>query len=178
MKRTRPVRRLRKPAGLPRIAPVGPSRRPPSNAELPGMLSECGQREHSDAVVRATLDEAAQQRRRTVETEVLGRYDLVGEETYTDGATVPGTATASGHAWTSAGRGRRSCSLESTGATHLSPAHRAPATGREAICNIRRKICSPRCTALPRCGACGRAGGKVRRGCSVSYTSALGKTGP
>ena len=62
------------------------------------MLSECGQREHSDAVVRATLDEAALQWGRTVETEVLGRYDLVGDETYTGRATVPITATASGHA--------------------------------------------------------------------------------
>ena len=50
----------------------GPLRKPPSCAELIGMISECGQRNHSDAVVRTTLDEAALQWGRTVETEVLG----------------------------------------------------------------------------------------------------------
>ena len=38
---------------------MGPSRRPPSYAELLDMLSECEQRAHSDAMVPATLDEAA-----------------------------------------------------------------------------------------------------------------------
>ena len=62
---------------------MGPSRRRPTYAVCLDMLSECEQREHSDAVVRATLDEAALQWRRMVETEVLGRYDLVDEEKYT-----------------------------------------------------------------------------------------------
>ena len=72
----------------PKGCTCGPSRRHPSYAELLDMPSECGQQEHSNAVVRATLDEAALQWRRMVETEVFGRYDLVDEEKYTGRATV------------------------------------------------------------------------------------------
>ena len=75
VKRERLVHTLRRPASLPTTAPVGPSRRP----RVTLMLSECGQQEHSDAVVRATLDEAARPWGRTVEPEVLGRYDFVDE---------------------------------------------------------------------------------------------------
>ena len=54
----------------------------------------------------------------------LGRYDLVDEEKHTGRVTVSITrpATVSGQAWTRAGRGRRSCNLESPGATYRSPA--------------------------------------------------------
>ena len=53
------------------------------------MMRRCGQWEHSDDVVREALDEAALQWGRTMETEVLGRYDLVDEEKYTGRVTVP-----------------------------------------------------------------------------------------
>ena len=79
VKRGRLVQRLRKPARLPRIE---------SYAELHEMLNECEQREDSDAVVRATLGGAALQWGRTVETEVLGRYDLVHECKHPDKVTV------------------------------------------------------------------------------------------
>ena len=52
------------------------------------MPSECGQREHSDAVVPSTLDEPALQWWRTVEADVLGQYDLGDEEQYTGRVTV------------------------------------------------------------------------------------------
>ena len=55
------------------------------------MVGECEQREHSDAVVRATLHEAALQSGCTVETQVLSRYDLVHQEKYTGRVTVPTT---------------------------------------------------------------------------------------
>ena len=65
--------------------------RPQSYVEVLDLLRECGQREQSDAVVRATLDEAALHWGRAAETEVLGRYDFVDEEKYTGRVTVPTT---------------------------------------------------------------------------------------
>ena len=89
VKRGRLVQRLKRATRLPRIAPVGSSRRTPSNDVLLGMTKACEHRTHSDAVVRATLDEAALQWGRTVETEVLGRDDLVDEKKYTGRVAVP-----------------------------------------------------------------------------------------
>ena len=43
----------------------------------------CVERHHSDAPVRTALDEAAFRWGRTVETEVLERYDPIDEEKYT-----------------------------------------------------------------------------------------------
>ena len=141
------------------------------------MLSEC----ESDAMMRATLHEAALQLGRTVETEVLGRHDLVDEEKCTGRVTGANnaTASASGQAWTRAGRGRRSCTPESPGATHRSPALR-PFEGPTArcgtvVCNIRRKIAA--CVGILRttrqqCGAGGSAGGRATQGCRWCSKSA------
>ena len=146
VKRGRLVLRLRRPARL-RVAPVGPSRRRPSCAELLDMLSEC----ESDAVMRATLDEAALQLGRTVETEVLGLHDLVDEEKYTGRVTGANGATssASGQAWTRAGRERGEAALwnllvQRIGALR-SVLSRAP-TARcgTVICNICRIFCGLR----------------------------------
>ena len=53
------------------------------------MVRKCGERDHSDAAVRTTLDEAALQWGRTKETEVVGRYDLIDAEKYTRRVAVP-----------------------------------------------------------------------------------------
>ena len=59
VKRVRQVQSLRRLTRLPWLVAVCPWRRPPSCAEVLDMMRECGQREHSDAMVRTTLDEAA-----------------------------------------------------------------------------------------------------------------------
>ena len=73
------------------IVPVGPSRRPPTYDAVLDMVRTCGERHHSDAAVRTTLDEAALRCGRTVESEVLGRYDLIDEERYAGRVAVPTT---------------------------------------------------------------------------------------
>ena len=55
------------------------------------MVSKCGELYHSDAAVRTTLDDAALRWGRTMETEVLGEYDLIDEEKYTGRMAVPTT---------------------------------------------------------------------------------------
>ena len=53
--RGRLVQRLRRPARLPRVVPVGPSRRLPNYVALLDMVSMCGQRHHSDVALLTTL---------------------------------------------------------------------------------------------------------------------------
>ena len=80
------AQRLRRPARLPRIEPVSPSRRPPSYAEVLDMLSECGKQEHSDSMVARNAGRWI----RRVGTEVLGRYEpFVDVEKYSGSVTAP-----------------------------------------------------------------------------------------
>ena len=126
VKRGRLVQRLKRPTRLPRIAPVGPSRRTPSNDVLLGMMRECEHQTHSDAVVRATLDEAALQCGRTVETEVLGRDTLSTRKNTQAGWQCPSRDSDS--SWSGAGRtgcGRRSRTLETSGASYRRPSQHA-----------------------------------------------------
>ena len=67
VKRGRLVQRPRRPARPPRTAQVGPSRRPLDT------LSECGQQEHSNAGVRATLGDARWKRKSSVVTTLSTR---------------------------------------------------------------------------------------------------------
>ena len=101
------------------------------------MLSEREQQEHSDGVVRATL-----------ETEVLGRYDLVDAEKYTSRVTVPTTRQQQLLVRRGPGpaAGWRSCNhqVQRIGALRSVLARAPTDRGRDVICNIRRKICSLR----------------------------------
>ena len=101
-------------------------------------------------MVRATLDEAAVQWRRTVDTEVLGRYDLVDEEKYTGRVTAP--ATRQQQLLVRRGPGLAAGDeaaiwnmlAQRIGALCSVLARTPTARGPEVICNTRRKFYSLR----------------------------------